>query len=321
MREALSGEHWDAVISDHQLPRFSSQDALRTLQASGQDLPFIIVSGTIGEDVAVEAMRAGAHDWLTKGRLGRLGAALRRALSDARARRERAQALTALHDSERRLRELSAHLQAAVEDERKSIAREIHDDIGGLLTGLRFDLAWIERHGSEAIAARAGQARETLAQAMQASQRIQHDLRPPVLENGVVAALQWQAARFAQRTAIDCRFCCNVDRVDLDDRAATTVYRTAQEALTNVVKHAAASHVTVDLVVRDDQLSLEISDDGGGLAGGALSKPGSFGLRGLTERAHAAGGWLDVLTADRGTTVLLTLPVGDGARAVDGDAS
>jgi signal transduction histidine kinase len=317
MRQALADEGWDAVISDHHLPRFSSLEALRTLSESGLCLPFIIVSGTIGEEVAVEAMRAGADDWLTKGRLGRLGAALQRALSDARARRERAAAQAALHESERRLREFSVHLQSAVEEERRAIAREIHDDIGGLLTSLRFDLSWIERHAAEQVAERARQARETLGQAMQASQRIMRNLRPPVLEAGVVAALEWQATQVERRTGIECRLNANVERVHLDDAAATTVYRTAQEALTNVVKHARARRITMDLVLRDDQLSLEITDDGVGLVASDLRKPGSFGLQGLAERAHAVGGWLDVLPAERGTTVLLTLPVHADARPPD----
>ena len=309
MREALATQSWDAVISDHQLPRFSSLEALATLKESGLALPFIIVSGTIGEDVGVEAMREGADDYLTKGKLSRLGAALERGLASAQARRDRARAQAALHESEQRLRELSAHLQQAVEDERKAIAREIHDDIGGLLTALRFDLSWIERHTDAQVAARARQARETLVEAMQASQRIMRNLRPPVLEAGIVAALEWQAGQFATRTGLACRFQSNVERIALGDDAAMTVYRCAQEALTNIVKHAQARHVTMDLVLSDDLLSLEITDDGRGLAASDLKKAGSFGLRGLGERATAVGGWLDVLPATTGTTVMLTIPM------------
>jgi signal transduction histidine kinase len=318
-REAMAGAlatgRWDVVISDHQLPRFSSSEALQTLRDSGRTLPFLIVSGAIGEDVAVEAMRAGADDYLIKGRLARLGAALRRALSDARARRERAEAQAALRESEERLRQLSAHLQSAVEQERRAIAREVHDDIGGMLTGLRFDLGWIERHSEGEVAARARQALEVVGQVMQASQRIMRNLRPPVLEAGIVAALDWQAAQFRRRTGLPCQFTSNVASVALDEGAALTVHRTAQEALTNVIKHARASRVRIDLVVSGGMLSLEVTDDGAGVLADDLLKPGSFGLRGLAERARAAGGWIDVLPAERGTSVLLSLPI-DG-RPVD----
>lgn len=309
MQRLLSGGGFDAVISDHNLPRFSSTRALEVLKVSGQVLPFLIVSGTIGEDAAVEAMKAGADDYLTKGSLARLGAALRRAIADARARRERVAAELALQESEQRLRSLSAHLQSAVEDERRAISREIHDDIGGMLTALRFDLGWIERHGGEAVAARARQALDTVGQALAASQRIMRSLRPPVLEAGIVPALDWQATQFRKRTGIGCRFASSVEKLELDDERATTVYRTVQEALTNVVKHAAATAVSIDLVLRENTLSLEISDNGSGLSNDDLRKPASFGLRGLAERANAAGGWLDVLPAPHGTTVLLTLPL------------
>ncbi len=309
MRAALDAEAWDAVVSDHHLPRFSSGEALATLRDSGRELPFIIVSGTIGEDVAVEAMRAGADDYLIKGRLARLGAALDRAIASARARRERADAQAALADSERRLRELSAHLQTALEDERRAIAREIHDDIGGTMSALRFDLGWIERHADGALAERARQAIDTLAQAMAAGQRIARNLRPPVLEAGIVPALEWLVAQHRQRTGIATRFRSNVEQIAVPDAAALTLYRTAQEALTNVAKHASATQVSVDLVVLGGEVSLEIADDGTGLAPGSLAKPASFGLRGLVERANAAGGWIDVLPGDRGTTLLLTLPL------------
>ncbi len=309
MQRLLATGGFDAVISDHDLPRFSSGRALELLKASGQVLPFLIVSGTIGEDAAVQAMHAGADDYLTKGSLARLGAALRRALADTQARRERAAAGLALQESERRLRPLSAHLQSAVEDERRAIAREIHDDVGGMLTALRFDLGWIERHGGEAVGARARQALDTVGQALAASQRIMRNLRPPVLEAGIVPALDWQAAQFRKRTGIGCRFASSVEKLELDDERATTVYRTVQEALTNVVKHAGATTVSIDLVLRENTLSLEINDNGSGLSDSDLRKPASFGLRGLAERANAAGGWLDVLPARHGTTVLLTLPL------------
>jgi signal transduction histidine kinase len=322
MRAALGQGAWDAVISDHQLPRFSSLQALQTLKQSGLELPFIIVSGTIGEDVGVAAMREGADDYLTKGRLDRLGAALARGIASAQARRERTQAQAALADSEQRLRALSMHQQRAIDDERKAIAREIHDDIGGLLTALRFDLSWIERHSNDqAVVARTAQARQTLLEAMQASQRIMHDLRPPVLEAGVVAALQWQAQQFAARTALPCEFHSNVEQITVSDEASMALYRCAQEALTNIVKHSGARHVKLDLVASDQEVSLEISDDGHGLQGRDLDKPGSFGLRGLTERARAAGGWLEVLPDATGTTVMITLPLESISTSASASAS
>lgn len=313
MTRALVAGRWDAVISDHALPRFSSGAAFTTLRASGLDLPFLIVSGTIGEEVAVEAMRAGADDYLIKGRLQRLGPALRNALAAAEARRARVRVEAELRASEQRLRELSSHLQQAIDDERTAIAREIHDEIGGSLTALRFDLTWIERQCPQ-TAERAREALATLASAQQAGQRLVRMLRPPILDAGLVPALEWQVSQFRRRTGIACEFRANAERIDLPDAAALTAYRTVQEALTNVLRHARARRVAVDLIRSDDAVSIEVRDDGIGLAPDALAKSDSFGLRGLAERAAAAGGWLDVSSAEGGTYVLLGLPLPAGDR-------
>ncbi len=312
MARALADSPWDAVISDHHLPGFSSSGALETLRNSGLDLPFLIVSGTIGEDVAVEAMHRGADDYLVKGRLARLGAALEHAIAACRARRERARARQELERSERRLQSLSAHLLTHLESERAELARELHDDVGGTLAAVRFDLAWIERHADAKIAERAHQAMTSLAEAMQAAQRLMRELRPPVLDAGLVAALEWLVGRFRRRSGLQVRLATNVEFLELDELPAMVVYRTLQEALTNILKHAQAKSVRVDLVVAEGQLSLEISDDGIGLTDADRDKEGSFGLRGLTERARRVGGWLEVSGPGPGCTILLTLPLEGG---------
>ena len=261
---------------------------------------------------AVACLRDGADHFLAasdRADPGALAAALLETSQQADRRRAAEDAMNALRASENRLRALCAYLQTTIESERKAIAREIHDDVGGLLTALRFDLEWIWRHAEKEIGRRALHALEGVAQAMSASQRISRHLRPPVLEAGVVAALEWQVEQFRQRTQLAVRFSSHAEELILDDVSAVTVYRCVQEALTNIVKHAQAQRVSVDLVARDGLLSVEISDDGAGLSGADLNKPGSFGIRGLAERAHAAGGWLDVSPSATGTTVLLTLPL------------
>ncbi len=315
LRDALAHGGWDGVISDHHLPRFSSDAALRVVRDSGLDLPFIIVSGAIGEETAVAAMQAGADDYLIKGRLARLGPALRNALAAAAARRGREAARRALAESEQRLRALADHLQQAVEDERAAIARDIHDDVGGMLTALRFDLSWIERHAEEPVRARARQGLETLNQAVLAVQRIMRDLRPPALDAGIVAALEFLVAQFGTRTGIDAQFTTNRERVDVPEPIAITVYRVAQESLTNIAKHAQARRARVDLVVQDDTLSVEVTDDGIGIRAQDIDKPDSFGLRGLAERVRRIGGWIDVAVGERRGAVMATIPLTEQAAA------
>lgn len=312
---ALDAHPWDAVIADHHLPCFSGAQALAILRTRGLALPFLIVSGAFGEEQAVAALQAGADDYLIKGRLARLGAALRNALAAASVRREREAARQALAVSEQRLRELADHQQQALEAERAAIAREVHDDIGGMLTALRFDLDWIERHGNEAVALRARQGLDTLNQAVTAVQHILHNLRPPALDAGLVAALEWLVEQNRRRTGIDIRLTAHQDHIDLPEALAITVYRVAQESLTNVAKHAQARQVRLDLMVRRDTLSLEIADDGRGIHPDDLDKADSLGIRGLIERVRRVNGWLEVATGQAHGLVMLTLPLTPQAAA------
>lgn len=308
--EGELGGDWDLVLSDYNLPGFSGLQALELLRASGRDLPFILVSGEIGEDTAVEAMRNGASDYLLKSNLVRLAPAMEHAIAAADTRRARHSAAAELQASRQRLAELARHLQTSVEQERSAIAREIHDDVGGSLTALKFELAWIARHaGSDAVRVRAQSALDTVSHAIEASQRIMHNLRPAILEQGLVAALQWMASRYERRTGIECRLQTSHDALQLPAGVPLVAYRTAQEALTNVSKHAQARRVRLDLLCTPAMLSLEVGDDGRGFGARERAKAGSFGLRGLAERAATVGGWIDVSSTPQGTTLLLTVPL------------
>ena len=314
---AALGEPWDVVLSDYNLPGFSGVEALQILQAhlatTGQLLPFILVSGQIGEDTAVEAMRNGASDYLLKNNLARLAPAVEHAIASTDAHRARRTADQELQLSRRRLQELAQHLQTSVEAERHAIAREIHDDVGGSLTALKFELDWIRRHAAvPAVQQRALLALETVTGAIEASQRIMQNLRPAILEQGLVAALQWMTSRFEKRTSVVCEFRTvglSTDRRALPAGVPLVAYRTAQEALTNVSKHAAATRVVVDLSITAGVLSLEVSDNGRGLAANDLDKTRSFGIRGLHERASTVGGWVDLSSGAAGTTLILSVPL------------
>jgi signal transduction histidine kinase len=275
---------WDAIVSDYNLPGFSGLVALELLKASRRDLPFLIVSGEIGEETAVEAMRNGASDYLRKSNLARLVPALMHAVEACETRRARARADQELGESKQRLRELAQHLQASIEQERAAIAREIHDDVGGSLTALKFELAWIARHAEQReVVSHANSALESVSHAIESSQRIMHNLRPAILEQGLVAALQWITGRFEKRSGVTCAL------------------RTPPEL------SALAGGV----------LSLEISDNGVGLNNDALGKARSFGLRGLHERARTVGGWVDLSSgAGKGTTLIFSVPLQKAQRAV-----
>jgi signal transduction histidine kinase len=318
---AALGSSWDLVISDYHLPGFSGLEALQLLrqrEAGGAaPVPFILVSGQIGEDTAVEAMRNGAADYLLKNNLSRLAVAAEHALAASATQRARIRADQELQVSRQRLSELAQHLQTSVEAERSAIAREIHDDVGGSLTALKFDLAWIERRTGDAeVLQRVHSALETVTHAIESSQRIMHNLRPAILEQGLVAALQWMTSRFEKRTGIECEFRTHeaylAMPLELPAGVPLVAYRTAQEALTNVSKHAHATRVVVDLSLIGGVLSLEVSDDGRGLSSVDLAKVRSFGIRGLHERASTVGGWVDLSSGASGTSLILSVPLGPG---------
>ena len=310
---------WDAIISDYNLPGFSGLVVLDLLKEAGLLIPFILVSGEIGEDTAVAAMRTGASDYLLKNNLARLAPALTHAIEANESQRARVAADEELRKSKQRLHELAGHLQTSVETERAAIAREIHDDVGGSLTALKFDLAWIARHATDAgVLQRVQSALETVTYAIEASQRVMHNLRPAILEQGLVAAVQWMAARFERRTGVITTMRTSHEQMNLPPGVPLVAYRTAQEALTNVSKHAGATRVDIELSIDSGVLTLELSDNGRGMEPGALAKARSFGIRGLHERAATVGGWVDLSSNSKGVSLILSVPLRAGGKAMLG---
>jgi signal transduction histidine kinase len=444
MAQALRDETWDIVISDYYMPGFGGMAALEIVRGGGYDLPFIIVSGNMGEDLAVEAMRAGADDYVMKRNLSRLIPALERELRDAAARRAAEHAEQQLieqsallqgivnhfpgvvfqvmsdepgsyqfsHVSEgsvellelpsarlendahaffnllqkpdaatfethmtrsrqtlspvnwegrvraaesgmikwvnirlrprrvasgklvwegfmanitmskeheielvasrKRQSELSSHLENAKEQERKRIARELHDDIGGNLTAIKIDVLWLaERVNREEpkVAARLEALEALVDQTAASIQRIGQDLRPGVLDLGLVAAIEWQARDFANRTGVAADVRCQCEELDIDDNTANALFSILRETLTNIAKHANASQVRIELEATDEDVELTVTDNGQGMVAADRLKPTSFGLRGMEERAAQLGGTVRLAGArPHGTCISVRVP-------------
>jgi two-component system sensor histidine kinase UhpB len=324
MREAFARGRVDAVITDHNLPRFDSFAALKVAKSVDDDLPVIVLSGEMADDLAVAALQAGADDFILKSRMFRLVPAIKRGLDAAEARRDRRAQTAAVAASEVKLRELTQHLEGAKEEERRAIAREIHDDIGSTLTALKFELSRLARElgARPASAPRINAMQELIGHAVSASHRIQYNLRPPVLDAGLVAALEWQVKGFIGRTGVPATFESNRDEIVLAPERAAAIYRVAQEALTNVAKYAQATRVTVHLFVAADEITLEVADNGVGFDLRMLAATPGFGVRGLLERARGLSGWAEVNSApQRGTTVMFSIPPkGDAVAAAPAPA-
>lgn len=302
---------YDAIVADYRLRGFTAIDAWDALKSHANAPPFILLSGAIGESAAVAAIKLGMSDYLQKDDLGKLTAAILRAIELQHTRLAKDHADAELAISERRLAEFAEHLQATIEQERASIAREIHDDIGGALAAAKLDLAWIGRHLSDPVTLNhVTAATEMLQHALGASQRIMMNLRPAILDQGLAAAVDWLASGFERRTGIRTVLRLGQPDHELPKAVQLTAYRTAQEALTNIAKHARCDLVTIDMTDSGNVLTLEISDNGQGLSATEQDKTKAYGLKGLRERAKSVGGWLDISTGvGKGTSIILSVPL------------
>jgi PAS domain S-box-containing protein len=221
--------------------------------------------------------------------------------------------------SRQELRDLTARLQLVREEERTNLAREVHDELGQALTGLKIDLAWLKPRVADrpALVDRVQSIIVRIDGAMDTVRRIATDLRPSVLDDlGLVAAVEWQAQEFERSTGITAQLEVQAIYPQLDDVCATTAFRILQETLTNVARHAHATRVNIALRVSAEELTLEVRDNGRGISEGEMASPRSLGLIGSRERAIACGGELVIRgVRKQGTKVLLRIPVRSAGRA------
>jgi PAS domain S-box-containing protein len=227
---------------------------------------------------------------------------------------ERKEAEQALRQSQTELRDLAAHQERVKEDERKRIAREIHDDLGQNLLALRIDVSLLEdetRRRHPALNERLHGLLSQVDNVVRSVRAIINDLRPPVLDLGLQCAVEWQVQQFRQRNGVSCTLTLEGGDIDgvLDEEAATSVFRILQESLSNVSRHAYATHVDIRLQRKYDCLILEIADDGIGGFPGNMRKPRSFGLIGIRERVFTLGGEFRVASSPgKGATLTITIP-------------
>ncbi|MFY8085455.1 MAG: ATP-binding protein [Rubrivivax sp.] len=216
-----------------------------------------------------------------------------------------------LRRARQQIQALSEHVEAHLEAERKSIAREVHDQCGQVLTLVKMEIATLSSAARQAPLMLDSIQRldDLVNDLVQMSRDIIARLRPPALDLGLVPALEWLAEEWARQTGMTCDFSCAMDELALPDDKATTLFRIVQESLTNAARHARADRVRVDLSLAQDGLDLRVADNGRGFdAGGDLS--GHFGLMGMHERAQRVGARLQVTSAPgAGTQVRVSMPL------------
>jgi PAS domain S-box-containing protein len=232
---------------------------------------------------------------------------------------DRKRAEEALRATSEQLRALSASLRSAREEEGARIARELHDELGSAMTSLKWDLEDIDKLCSKAgNQTDSSMLREKIAGMMKlidatinTVRRISWELRPSILDDlGLVAAIEWQAQQFEARTGIVCQFNSFVDNSDLSREQATAIFRTFQEALTNILRHARATRVNIMIEEKEGEFVLEVKDNGRGITDDERTGLRSLGLIGMRERAHLVGGRIEISgVTGQGTVLTLRVPM------------
>ncbi|MDD2884159.1 MAG: response regulator [Dechloromonas sp.] len=296
----------ELILLDIRMPGIDGFEVCRRLKADARtrDIPVIFLSALRDESDTLRGFALGAVDFIAKpyrpeevlARV-RTHAELRRLQSglEERVRERTAQLLeaqTRLLESQGRLQELASFLQNVREEERTHIARELHDELGQTLTSLRIDLGWLRdkciKQGA-AVVDRANGAYALVERTIDALRRISEGLRPGMLDVlGLAAAVEHHVTQFEERNGISCTLTMNQEEFTIDGELATAIFRLIQEALTNVLRHAAASQLNVSIDEDEDCIRVSIEDDGQGFQPAQDKK--TFGLLGMQERVKMLGG-------------------------------
>lgn len=300
----------DLILLDIRMPGIDGYEVCRRLKADPctRDVPVIFLSALRDTENKVQAFEFGAVDYISKPYqpdevlarvrthvdLHRLQSRLEEVVAQRTAQLQEAHA--GLRDSQAQLQELAGFLQSVREEERARIARELHDELGQALTALRIDLAWLRGKCTPlgpTVEERATAAHALVERSIDALRRISEGLRPGMLDVlGLAAAIEHHVAQFQERTGIPCSLAMNREEFEVGERLAIAIFRIVQEALTNIMRHAAASRVSVIIEDADSHIRVRIEDDGKGFVLPTAKK--TFGLLGIQERAKMLGGRIDI---------------------------
>jgi len=237
-------------------------------------------------------------------------------LSVARDITERKRAEKKLRKTSMRLRNLASHLQSVREEERTTIAREIHDELGQVLTVLKIQITLLSnklRDDQKELKSKLEYASGIIDSTVEKVQRITAKLRPNILDElGLIPAIEWQAQEFQEVTGIPCSLSLPGDEIKLDEEKSTAIFRIFQEALTNVIRHSSAKKVSVSLNTKNESLILKIKDNGLGINPEQISGTKSLGIIGMKERALILGGEVTIEgIPGKGTEVTVEMPLND----------
>ena len=306
-QRALQNNEFHAVLVDNVLPRYSSVEALHLIRSISPHTAFILVTGSVPEEFALDILQQGADDYILKTNLVRLPSALKNAIAKKQNEKKR-------EELNIDLRKITAHMEEIREKEQRRIAREVHDQLGQLLTGLKMDIGKLKKqtkHIEESgpIQETLGEISHLLDEAVNTVRKVATDIRPSILDDlGLAEALDWKSGEFADRSGIAVHFSQSSQEIRVNPQTGTALFRIYQEILTNIARHANADMVLTKLEMSDAVIRLTVTDNGKGFDNSVTST--SLGLLSMKERAYMAGGSL-VITSQpgNGTMVVAEVPL------------
>lgn len=301
----------DLILSDHSLPGFNSLEALKICKAHALHIPFVLVTGAVSEEFAVEILQQGADDYILKDKLTRLPSAITQAINKRshEAEKKRMEAMLVSRNEE--LKKLSHYLNQVREDERKQVSLEVHDQLGQLASAIKIDADWLQMNigGSDARSdVRIDRIRASSTLMIETVRNIAIALRPSIIDElGINETLRWHCSEFQRMHNIACVFKEEFDDTHTSSKIRTELFRIYQECTTNILRHAGASEISVHIFNSIEGIQLKISDNGKGFD--SNQKMTNLGLILMTERAVSIGGKLTVSSEPgKGTTISVIIP-------------
>jgi signal transduction histidine kinase len=332
LRCALKND-FAAILLDVRMPGMDGFETARMLRERERSrlTPIVFLTAAAEDLDSVRGYEVGAVDYLVKpvvpdvlkSKVSVFVELYKKSAELTKEIAERSLAEERVRESEEKLRALAAHLITVREDERAHIAREIHDELGQVLTGLKMDVGWLSSRipDQKPLREKIESINNLIDSTIRTVREISTGLRPEVLdEMGLVAAINWQAKEFQKRTGFRCRLNLPKESAAGFDRdLSTTTFRIFQEILTNVARHSRASRVDVELKSTDDRLVLEVTDNGIGISDNDSRGRKSLGLLGMQERALRLGGQVSISgKPNHGTKVLVSIPIGSSGTTAAG---
>lgn len=307
----------DIILADYSLTSFNGMQAFRKLKEENLLVPFILVTGVLSEKLALDCLKEGVDDFILKSSFKRLPAAIVSAIRKREMEEEKNRISNELKKSHEELRLLVNRHQISIEEERMNIARDLHDELGQVLTALKIDIAMLrkkltsgKRMSEQAIHEEFGAISRTIDKIAMSAKEISAGLRPETLDDlGILDAIQWQATEFEKRNKITCQLYLPHEMLEITKELSIALFRIVQEALTNVARHSMATLVQIYLDTRDNVLFLEILDNGKGIEDEKIKSSKSLGIIGLRERVQLLHGHFFIGKAKGGgTKVSIMIP-------------